>query len=483
MSNNQQGNNEFNQDGQDDVSQEGTSYMMEGYTPLSFNMNALAVSDDIDSDVESGDGMIATGYYQLDPENRPNGVKTHVGEFTPQVTAGAQDEESDSDSDGLVPDDFVALAEQALKGLDDEHRVTLGRSETGKWNNSTVPTSLPNGILDINEDAADASKDLALDKQKTDVTHVSFEFDFPSIGIHVESKNEKDISSAAATSRKFPAARMTTSKKGTGKQPNEAANANAIQEAMRAIRKSAPKLASSLDERASSSSTAAAYKSAAGSSYHAIINSTCLAIKSRNESFNPDQKLSIHPVIPQGPLAAFRRNTQKARCAAHNLSRCATLSEAIYRLWPLICFRKKLSALNESVWTSTNQQQYILHARELTIHIIGADDVECSSEDSVRNSVGAFVRWLDAALKSGVLLDSLCGETSNKNDGISLTIEFSGPNMPEAMIGKTLDMLPHTQTNNASKGIVAATCVFRRCAYHHSSQNADLTIAFNAGIW
>ncbi|KAL3790775.1 hypothetical protein ACHAWO_007692 [Cyclotella atomus] len=477
---NEQSHDDLDGHSQDEVSQEeDVSYMMEGYTPLNFNMNALALGDDSDSDDSQAafGEMFAAGYYQLAPnENRRlNGVKTHAGEFTSQVDEDSHDnQESESDSEGIVPVDFEALAEQALRGLDEEHRVTLERCDPDDSSASIAAAG-------TNEREEDCCKETAAAAEEPDDRPV-FEATFPPAEITADVSNEQ-VASGSLARRKFPAARM--SDKSYAQNPTKQSktiNSNAVKEAMKAIRKTAPKLASALDERSSASSTAAAYQTASQASYDSMIKSTCQAIRGKN-ALSEEQKLSSHPIIPSGPLAAFRRNTPKARSAAHNMSRSATLSEAVYRLWPLICFRKKLSVLSESVWSSTEQQQRTQGTRNLTIHIIGADGVECSSEDSVRNSVGAFVRWLDAALKCGALSESLFTATRNNNAGIALTIEFSGPNMPTTMAGKTMNLLSQMQCNYAQRGLAAAICEFHRCEYHDSPKTADLTVAFNAGIW
>jgi hypothetical protein len=122
----------------------------------------------------------------------------------------------------------------------------------------------------------------------------------------------------------------------------------------------------------------------------------------------------------------------------------------------------------------------------LTIHIIGADGVECSSEELVRKSVGSFIRWLDTAVSSGVL--------SHEAHIDSVLVEFSGPNMPNILVGKELDFL--TGVNSKSTGgLISAKATFKLCEYHETTDSsdttttaaasaaADLVIAFNAGIW
>ena len=453
--------------------EDAPSYMMEGYTTLNFNMNVFAMEDD-DSDDEDehedqrDSSMFSTAYYELGAENkRINGVKTHTDDFSSNFHETIDNDESDagSENDGLVPADFQAMAEQALRGLDEEHRATLERSDRDITTLTQTGISSKSDGNELPTNAISPDESLLEAKQVEDVP--LFKADFPSAEILVEFKG-------LAAPKKFPAARM--------KFKSKEVNLSSIQEAMKSIRNTDPKFASTLDARSSESAIAVAYKTAADASYNAIIKSTQVSIKQRQDNMDEQQMLSKHPIIPTGPLAAFKRNTLKARNAAHNLSRSATLSEAMYRLWPLICFRKKLSAVEETEWL-TGQRQHARSTQHLTLHIIGSDGVECSSEESVRNSVGSFVRWFDAALKGGVLSDSLLGNPTIDTEGITLSIEFSGPNMPDGIIGKAINLLPQTQSRSVLKGLVSATCIFRRCEYHECTSVADLTVAFNAGIW
>ena len=137
-------------------------------------------------------------------------------------------------------------------------------------------------------------------------------------------------------------------------------------------------------------------------------------------------------------------------------------------------------------------QQMTGRSRALIIHVVGADGVECSSEELVRRSVGPFVRWLDAALRSGAL------SLGTHSDIDALLIEFSGPNMPNALIGKDIDLLPqpNPQSKYDESGLVSAKAIFQQREYHELpsyggdndandsvASSADLVIAFNAGIW
>lgn len=133
------------------------------------------------------------------------------------------------------------------------------------------------------------------------------------------------------------------------------------------------------------------------------------------------------------------------------------------------------------------------YSKTLILHILGADGVECSSAESVRKSVGPFVRWMDAALHSGALGGSkVNGVATQPQQPLleidSLLIEFSGPNMPSALVGDVLDLLSHS--NNApSVRLTSAKAIFQHREYHEvrsrddDAPSADIAVAFNAGIW
>ncbi|KAL3804357.1 hypothetical protein HJC23_011285 [Cyclotella cryptica] len=486
-----------------------TSYMMEGYTPLNFNMNAFTMadgSDDEDSDHgrerQEGDRdeeLFSNGYYHLGaPNRRINGVKSHAGEFASsfqEETDGRMVNEahhSDSDNEDFVPSDFHSLADRVLRGLDDEHRVTLQRSDQEANAISTLVASAPDTIRADDQQSINFIADFPSENKEDDDAPI-FEANFPTTQISAEAKSSVGKPS---TSRRIPAAKMNPTNNDKIEAKKKTMDINAIKKAMQSIRVKSPQFASTLDAGSSSSSTAVlAYKAATRVSYNALIHSTCLAIQERQNALEQSQqKFLSHPIIPTGPLAAFRRSTPKAYAASHNLSRSATLAEAFVRLWPLICFRRRISAMKERGWSTDQHEEHpqeeATSTRTLTIHIIGADGVECSSDDTVRNSVGPFVRWLDAALHSGALSDSLSGNhSSHAVEGSKLLIEFSGPNMPENMVGKEIDLLPRTHSDYLSKGLDSATCVFYRREYHETASStigstmADFTVAFNAGIW
>ena len=135
-------------------------------------------------------------------------------------------------------------------------------------------------------------------------------------------------------------------------------------------------------------------------------------------------------------------------------------------------------------------------SKTLTIHVVGAAETECASEDSVRQCLGPFVRWLDAALhrptsrqpheESLQATAIATGSHAELTDIDSLLIEFSGPNMPNAMIGKVVDFLVPSKSQPFG-GLISAKAIFQQREYHETgdteASSADITIAFNAGIW
>ena len=466
--------------------------VMEGYTPLNFNMNEFVMMNDgsgsdgdsDDEEILDGD-LISNGYYHMmgAPPRRVNGVKNSM-----LVNARQHDHDHDIDNDSSrsdtsdngivhaenhsdgganslesleVPDDFHLLAESALRGLEVEHLSTLemftdATSDISSYESATQVTAcLPSG-------------------QKSDGAEIQTAGDLFSNAS--ETSQELSVQPIAEATEYIP-----KESKSLNPKPIDV---NAIQKAMKSIRLKSPQLATSLDAGVLSSSTTSASDVATKAALSSIINfSTRIMEQSR------DKQLKSHAIIPAVPLAAFRRVTPKAQAASANLTRSATLSEAVLRLWPLICFRKKLRATGIGIST---QQQTACSSKTLTIHIVGADGVECSSEALVLKLVGPFVRWLNAALQSGILRESDgtgMAAISQLTEIDALLIVFSGPNLPSDMIDNILDLLPTPIT--PSSGLTSAKAAFHQREYHEGSSCtdcadaplADLVIAFNAGIW
>ena len=127
------------------------------------------------------------------------------------------------------------------------------------------------------------------------------------------------------------------------------------------------------------------------------------------------------------------------------------------------------------------------YSKTLTIHILGCDRVECSSEETLRKSVGPFARWISAALQSGVLSTMQTSSSGSAPDIDSLVLEISGPNVPDWILSREINLLP---SSSESGGLVSATAVFHQREYHEQNASEasamlppDLAVAFNAGIW
>ena len=197
------------------------------------------------------------------------------------------------------------------------------------------------------------------------------------------------------------------------------------------------------------------------------------------------QNINNHAIIPSGPLAAFRRSTPKAKSASANLSRSATLAEAVLRLWPLINFRRRMRVMGFGELKSQHETK---HSKTLTIHILGCDRVECSSEETLRKSVGPFARWMSAAIQSGVLSTMQTSSAGSAPEINSLVLEISGPNVPDWILSREINLLP---SSSELGGLVSATAVFHQREYHEQNPDEagsamltpDLAVAFNAGIW
>jgi hypothetical protein len=249
---------------------------------------------------------------------------------------------------------------------------------------------------------------------------------------------------------------------------------------------------------------------------------------------------SHHPIIPSKPLLAFKRHTAKAKSAAANLTRSATLAESFRRLY--------LSKANrEMIPTLTQKQGQIqdrgipsnnhVHCQDeiFVIHCVGADRVECQTIDTIRKAFSPFVKWIHQyqhfehgmgtggdANKDGrgqnvpyAEKNSDTGTRSmHSGDGEEgalsfawprhVRIELLGPNIPpHAETFGVLNLLPDVPGRLRS-----ATVVCRNCMYHDYLQGLEdenslkgnvngngignhyesmkfpnLVIAYNAGIW
>jgi len=179
-------------------------------------------------------------------------------------------------------------------------------------------------------------------------------------------------------------------------------------------------------------------------------------------SLAPSLVPSAHAIIPSTPLAAFRRTSPKAVTATANLSRSATISEAVVRCLPHLLLPH--SGSSHSSGSTTEKST-------LKMHIVGCDHIECQSDETVRAAFGPLIRWVGAACSS---------QLSNVN------IELLGPNVPLAAERRgPLSLMPYSGSGDV--GLQSATVSSINCLYHDYLQEkgntADIAVAFNAGIW
>jgi hypothetical protein len=179
--------------------------------------------------------------------------------------------------------------------------------------------------------------------------------------------------------------------------------------------------------------------------------------KWEDEKKNPQAKTRLvgHSIIPSAPLKAFRKNTPKAIQATANLTRAATIAEALNRFPTLL------------------QSQDTIN-----IHIVGADHVECESEDQVRSVLAPLARWIGGNI------------FSPRN----LIVSLIGPNVPisTASIPSPTNLLsPNQQIQNALR-LQSASAKCYQGSYHDwlgqeikekTGNFPDLVVCFNAGIW
>jgi len=243
---------------------------------------------------------------------------------------------------------------------------------------------------------------------------------------------------------------------------------------------------------------------------------------------------SHHPIIPFKPLLAFKRHTSKAKSAAANLTRSATLAESFRRLY-LSNFNQEM---NHGI-LSNNHVHVHVHGQDeiFVIHCIGADRVECQTIDSIRKAFSPFVKWIHQyqhfehgmggdARKDGRGQDVPCAEkdsdtgtgTHSSGDGERkegsfvwpkhVRIELLGPNIPpHAEKFGVLNLLPSVPGRLGSATVVCKNCMYHdylqgledenalkgnengngnRIAYdydYESMQFPNLVIVYNAGIW
>lgn len=163
-----------------------------------------------------------------------------------------------------------------------------------------------------------------------------------------------------------------------------------------------------------------------------------------------------HPIIPTTSLKAFRMDTAKAVKATANLTRSACIAQALHRLEIL---SKRSSGMGNS--------------DTLILHVIGCDHVECESVDRIQHWFGFLARWIGAHADT------------HADSPRHLEIHLMGPNMPaQAAAGPAVDLLV---SNTESTSRLETARVMSHVGVYNEwmvdQKQADLVIAFNAGIW
>lgn len=162
-----------------------------------------------------------------------------------------------------------------------------------------------------------------------------------------------------------------------------------------------------------------------------------------------------HPIIPKKPLLAFRRTSLKAKRATANLTRSATLSEAVHRL------------------------RLLKRGHDLSVHVVGSDGVECRDEESVKTAVGPFVRWIGAVATE-----------SPRTARVDLS--FVGLSVPEGWNDREPIDLSLGLKGVVGKGVCWMGSYHEYLHYQRKRQSIsrqnksclpDMIMIFNGGIW
>ena len=285
--------------------------------------------------------------------------------------------------------DYNALANQALALLEEDYRRTIEAQTSTNTN-----TSMDQVIPEIDPDTLQALPPIQL------IHEEEFVADFS------QNKNQQD-SSSSSTDKLLASPR------------NDTVDTEAVRKAVQAIQLKNSKLVQGFQQWETNSKLCG--------------------------EISPNH----HTIIPSTPLSAFRKRSDKARQATANLSRSATIAEAVHRL--------NILAKQQSL---------------LRIHVIGCDAVECSTDEQSRTFFSPLVRWLGAA--SPHLERIEC--------------HFIGPCIPQNRDRIQVDLMPSTNnpTRSNLKNSFAKNFVEPYEQYldrHQEEPSPDLVIAFNAGIW
>ena len=357
---------------------------------------------------------------------------------------------SNDDSNPYHSIDYQAIADQALKHLNEEYTSTI----------TSVPTTTIDDTLLLSSSTYDkkyvvvkhendnimkmkSNKDKEFDNHDDDDNNDTFVVHFDTINADESSQsrsNQKDKTQPS-----------------TFMDKNININKDAITKAMNNIRlKASSNFITKLDGGISKGTIISLYPMVDVPSYHQL--------------------------IPSKSLLAFQRgNTEKSIDATARMTRSATLANSI------IQYVESRSMETAPLEKNNGSDIFI-------IHIIGSDHVECASKDSIQQAIGPFVQWWHKASNN---LNTSIGKILSSFR--HLKIEFLGPNVPvEASKQKPILLFPDTNQKKTifdKQGLQTATVNCQTYLYHDYlkaiQSNTDeqgkhfpnFIIAYNAGIW
>ena len=382
-----------------------------------------------------------------------------AGGPTPQDRSGAGGDGRNGEGygGGQDPHDLFALADQALLALDDEYETTLRAGGDGLTAASeTVAPAGSDGPACPSDSTADAAG-VVVGGSSSDVG-----------GISSSSAPDLDLFSETAMATALAAAERDSRDGGTAGEMEAIpgrdrslppVDADAVLRAVGAIRLRAPDLTAALDTGGAQGQR--------GSREEILPETTTITAAAMIPL--------AHPIMPRAPLSAFRKGSARAVEATANLTRSATLAEAVVR-----CLSGRFGETTASSASSPGGEM------TLTIHVLGADHVECRTAESIRAAFGPFVRWIGGSSLISVR---------------SLQIVLVGPNVPGSAVSRPpIDLMPSGGIGNAAAGTRGLDSAVALCCQGTYDEffaaggcsdvdvdglhlTPDLCVAFNAGIW
>jgi hypothetical protein len=238
----------------------------------------------------------------VDAQNDNQDERANAGAFFADMSAfdaiGPDSSDTENDNDDNDDDDdagnaldFHAVADTALRALEEEYSATL-RADTSISQLPDLPVAPTDTQTQTQTQTQTTPNDVSLNSQEEAATPL---------------ESESDDINMEWTEAAFPPQKELPS-----------IDVDAVRQAVKSIRLKSPDLTATLDNWTPSKP------------YRVLTRTSTTR--------------SQHALIPPTPLAAFARSTPKAIRATHNLSRSATLAEGLIRLPP------SSSSGNQSSW-------------------------------------------------------------------------------------------------------------------------------------